>query len=536
MSLGGTAHLSRPTYPNDTVKFKPVSECKNIPNFLVDGSGCPQDKLVGVDGPVEDALAIVEREVANGDGAAYRKPPLVIDRLARGGKTTLLALLFERLKAAGFLPIIITFNISSDFSLLQHESRKQALLRYIAAEMLELRPNTHFQCDEDALIKHINTASQSKPVVLLIDELNKLVGTTGDEDVSSFLKTHFLVKGRYLVFNTHWPLDIDNPTPGELASKRGCRRLKLPRTMDLSVLRKMPGCEALTQMQAATYGGIPSLIFCAMRNEPSLDLDLVVNENADNYLKGFLKAVLFGAKSEYPALQRYATMESRSNEPVSIWPPFYIGKILKEIQVHTAYAAGKFLDDSLKIYAATTESGKDWEVIVHAALLLRCLHSKMSWEPLPLLQNVPNAELKSLQIRHIDIPEDYKAVDDSFHSFVLQKVANSEAPSASTVTLFTPVHSKFELFDGFLCYSKEKEIQEIVGIQCKAGEDQPNRDKRIFPDWIRQGYLIRGRAPDSAFVDSHRRWTFLDEDRQLREILGESLSALYPKAFPRVLS
>jgi hypothetical protein len=295
----------------------------------------------------------------------------------------------------------------------------------------------------------------------------------------------------------------------------------------------MPGCGALTQMQAATYGGIPSLIFCAMKNEHSLALNLKVDDkDADNYLKDFLNGVLYGTISEYPAMQRYATMESRSNETVSIWPPFYIGKILKAIRVHTAYAAGKFLDDSLKTYAATTESGKDWEVIVHAALLLRCLHSKMSSWPLPLLQNVPVAELTSLQIKHINIPDNYKAVDDPFHSYIQQEAAVS---STSTVTLFTPVYSKFELFDGFLCYSKGKKIQEIVGIQCKAGEDQPNRSKRTFPNWIRQGYLIRGRA-FSTFVDSDTRWTFLSEDTQFREILGESLSALYPKAFPNVLS
>jgi hypothetical protein len=99
----------------------------------------------------------------------------------------------------------------------------------------------------------------------LIDELNVL-GVPLDNATSVMLKEHFLDKtGYFLVFSTHVALDLEmNFMPNENvpASSRGTEIVHMPMAMNLQQLRAMsPECVSLTSVEAAFYGGIPSLMF-----------------------------------------------------------------------------------------------------------------------------------------------------------------------------------------------------------------------------------------------------------------------------------
>ena len=140
--------------------------------------GCQH--LVAIDESVESAMRTIsfESQRSYADVGAYRVPPLVLSRLGRGGKTTMLYLLFNKLKeTVRFLPIYISFN--AGFQRLPGEKDADAILRLIAVQFIDLPANTkplsyNFRFTSDAVLEHIGTSAEGRTVVLLIDELNSL--------------------------------------------------------------------------------------------------------------------------------------------------------------------------------------------------------------------------------------------------------------------------------------------------------------------------------------------------------------------------
>jgi hypothetical protein len=112
-----------------------------------------------------------------------------------------------------YAPIIITFN--GTFIRNSKESQKNAIMRHIAQKLINQKHISNnqlkFIVDEEKLIEHIIATSGGKPVVLLIDELNKLSENEPiDKEAATFLKTYFLdQKNAYLVFSTHLLMNID---------------------------------------------------------------------------------------------------------------------------------------------------------------------------------------------------------------------------------------------------------------------------------------------------------------------------------------
>jgi hypothetical protein len=102
-------------------------------------AACPQNSLIGVDEVLKSAIQIIERELPRITDAAgsYRVPPMIISRLARGGKTTTLCLLFDELQRLEMRPILITFN-TAYFQLRDGESQCQAILRLIASQLVNI--------------------------------------------------------------------------------------------------------------------------------------------------------------------------------------------------------------------------------------------------------------------------------------------------------------------------------------------------------------------------------------------------------------
>ena len=107
---------------------------------------------------------------------------------------TFLRLLFGTLKdqGVGFAPIVITFN--DGFVRRQGESSREAIIRMIACQFLDLSTEEEERlvvCDHRKLLEHIDVTSEGKMVVLLIDELNQS-GVPLDPETCMFLKDHFL--------------------------------------------------------------------------------------------------------------------------------------------------------------------------------------------------------------------------------------------------------------------------------------------------------------------------------------------------------
>ena len=111
--------------------------------------------------------------------------------MSRGGKTTILRHIFERLEGeVEYVPIIITFNGTDNFFRFPSESNLQFLLRVIASQLIRLGPDEdvrslRFCCSAAALLKNLN-ATPGK-VVLIIDELNVLSQPL-DEETATFLR------------------------------------------------------------------------------------------------------------------------------------------------------------------------------------------------------------------------------------------------------------------------------------------------------------------------------------------------------------
>ena len=237
---------------------------------------CPREYLVGIDETIEEALEIITRNLKQ----SHRVPPLAIVRMYRGGKTTILKLLYEYfdLDNKNFLPIIISFN--GNFERRTDESPINALIRMIACQFIDVTEfdmSNKFSCSEKDLIDFIRVTAKDLSVILFIDELNRL-GAPVDALVSSFLKNYFLdIDGRYLVFPSHIVMNIyPGIVPSEPSkaspyyfecggSDRSVEMIHMPRSTNKEKLRGMsPYCSALTDCQISLCAGIPSLVYTCL--------------------------------------------------------------------------------------------------------------------------------------------------------------------------------------------------------------------------------------------------------------------------------
>lgn len=114
---------------------KMVSECKN--SFKASNYAFP---LIDMDRVVKEAVCLVKCEVGKETSENYRVPPLVLSKLARGGKTTTLAQIFGKLKQTTDLKVIgISFNGQNvgSFQYRTGETQSQAISRLIAAQLTD---------------------------------------------------------------------------------------------------------------------------------------------------------------------------------------------------------------------------------------------------------------------------------------------------------------------------------------------------------------------------------------------------------------
>ena len=150
---------------------------------------------------LEAAAAVITSELAQATDptGANRKPPAAASRFSRGGKTSFLRCLYDRLQSAEIAPIIV--NLNGDFQLQHDETVLQALARVIGKALCPSLKDEEgpydLTCDINSLKQFIN--SRPERVVLLVDELNAL-GTPLAADASFF----FLNKRFWIVSIVIW--------------------------------------------------------------------------------------------------------------------------------------------------------------------------------------------------------------------------------------------------------------------------------------------------------------------------------------------
>lgn len=508
---------------------KTVSECTCPPLTP------PVGGFVEVDENVDEAMKFIAHNLKlSKENTGIRIPPLMISRMSRGGKTTLLLLLFHQLqKEPNTHPIFISFNGSTNYH--KGLTQKQAILHSIAAQLTDPGEinRRNIICDEDALDLYLG----NEPVVLLIDELNVLASPI-DEEAGAMLKNLFLDKlNRYLVFSTHVPFCLDSLIshlrPSSNSSTRECVALPYHPISEFTLLQNLVSnyCE-LTTREAMIYGGVPSLIYSVKISESFCPF---------RYYKGFITELTFDKCSFYTllaavmdgklpeSLHSYArfgivTKGSPTEGPLIYWPLCYIIFFLESFSLALPEfrSAIRGILQSYQLLSAASfmeGSGKEWESIINIAILLRCILStdQSEYSPFDLFQT-PISKVQFLNLnREVTTLEAAKRVIDI-------TLSASDHPA---VLFAIPTSSTFEVVDGIIAHRTSHNTK-YHGYQAKAGKGYPTTASGSLPEWISNCYLLRGRpAENTRDTTRDGRWSYCDKS-SINALLGRSLASLSP--------
>jgi hypothetical protein len=344
----------------------------------------PSKYLIDIPRVLHESMAVIDQQMQKqpDEAGSIRRDPLVFSRLARGGKTTVLMTLFDALKENGYVVMIVSFNGASGFIRQPHERAEEAIMRQIVSQLIDRSAFTedelqHLQCSEKVFDTFLDQqtrygSSSQVPLIMLIDELN-ILGAPLSSTASKLLQRLFLRKNRYLVFSTHIPFTlsteeelspVDKKSIISVSSSTDMKVVQMPECNDLSELRKMESCTALTGHEATIYGGIPALIFSALKNPnfrgarfdqamkkfiqefpaTTTDDDLLYS-----LLKRFLQELFDGARNHGEPPLRFFDQFSSIPEPDKVrWPLCYLSEILKVLKI-PGFGVGETIDEVYKI-------------------------------------------------------------------------------------------------------------------------------------------------------------------------------------------
>lgn len=272
--------------------------------------------LIGADKAVDEIYKHIINTMTFKASPYMRKAFAVLSRCPRGGKTTIMQLLHQRLHSQDINVMSVSFNGVSGFHRLPDESPLESLFRIMTNQLnSDIGRETRRVTDWQQLHNYIGEA----PFVLLIDEINVLSTTVGSE-LARILKVYFLdMPNRYLVVSSHQPFLDSADTPDE-DSRRALPRMwsesvtalsdrplvlfSLPTSDNVALLRRMhrTACSRITASLVAFYGYMPSLIYavCIQREEsPALRFSRVVPDTSSDWseLLDFVTALMTGLPS-----------------------------------------------------------------------------------------------------------------------------------------------------------------------------------------------------------------------------------------------
>jgi hypothetical protein len=393
--------------------------------------------------------------------------------------------------------------------------------------------------DADALIAHIDKTCDGRRVVLLIDELNALTGEALDDKTANFLKKEFLDRAkRYLVFTSHMALDVDTTKVTDMAtglssfmvslSPRGLETVRQPHSFNVTELRRMgAGCSSLTAAQVVILGGIPSLIYSHSNRSALSPAARFVNqriqvpvEKQAVVLRQFISDVLFGVlhPEHYRVFFRFASVPKQEQV---WWPLIYIVCILQLFRALQHISFQDVLLDPFNYSSSRVGSGTDWEIVVQAALVFRSIDAMV------------NGTMGPFKIAERDVMPDLECCtipgEITTHLQARDFIrAELNKATKATIIVFSLSYTFYPDYDGFVGYRTSSGTFRIFGHQERLSREYPNDATET---WIERSYLIRGDAPKKH--NQRRGWEYMSE-KDIKDLLGFSLSTLYPKEWPNM--
>ncbi|CAJ1384713.1 unnamed protein product [Effrenium voratum] len=479
------------------------------PKRFLELDSCVDDRMQAV----QDNLPLVTKSTKP------RVPPAMLSRCMRGGKTTMLCKVFDRLKKEEKLPIFISFNGDSLVYKLDGEKVLDTMLRAIAVSLMKNKPADkkdaeRVRCSEKALKAYL---ADKQDVVLVVDELNVLLKanpTDGHQDVGRFLREMFLdPAGRHLVFSTHIPTSagLDQVLGKGAGSSRTVIPIKMPRCAEVQRLRRMhPNCAALTPYSVKTGG---------------FDLegrfrDILPAAKSEILAESFLSEFFIGKRGpDHDPVRAFDALTESPKKGQIRWILAYVGQMC----CHLGWKQVGAWIEELPSWSGKVESGQDWETVLLVALCLRCYEAKYS-EPHELLGLAKGALPAAVYVEKVPQENSTKP------TVMLAWWKKQRIRTYPYIAVLSPTFSKTEIVDAMWIYQESATASCLVrGMQAKLGSAYPKQDMPLGM----LGLLFRGQAPDTTRNLERQRWKYLTAS-EIQSFLGKSLTAACPAHWPNV--
>ena len=471
--------------------------------------------------------------VVDGQRKGLRVPPVMITSMARSGKTTLLIEVYRALVAdTKFEAILVTFNGQSGFTLRVDESPTVGFCRGLHEQLMGV--TNHMAPSVDALKDYL--AKCTKPLVLLVDELNSLTPDV-DTELAILLREEFLDRpNRYLVFTCHhrMPLSEALGSRGIENSPRPSVSIGVPTSLVIADYNAIFGDHRkISPVELAQWGGLCGLAWSIQCTD--FNANIYFNERLDHCPpdnlpedpdthSAFVKQICSGARHpKMTRYQRYTYLPSThlSKEGCPIWPLCYIAAFLTSANYPIL---SQFIASVIKEVSGMEQgTGIEWQAIVLAAVAIR-IHS---------------ASISNLHGHgHVELVVGPVQKDTQFMIVALPRevvdVAGAEAYVRScvkvgsrSVVLAYATHPSFKIFDGLIIHFDGSDITMRHGLQAKQGRTGAGSD--VPEGW--RGFLFRGQAPQRKRMAKVSGWVYMTED-QVTNFLPVSLRGLLPGMWP----
>ncbi|CAJ1443945.1 unnamed protein product [Effrenium voratum] len=497
------------------------------------------DKFVDLDVRVENCVNVVMKNLPKEtEGTTVRVPPAMLSRCMRGGKTTMLYKVFDKLKATKTQPIFISFNGDSLIHRLDDEKPLHTMLRAIAVALMKNKPANReeaerVRCSKEALKEYLE---DKKDVVLLVDEPNVLLKPNqadNYQDVGMFLRETFLdPAGRHLVFSTHIPTStgLDRVLGKGAGSSREAETIPMPRCADMEQLRAMhPACDALTPLEAVYLGYVPALIFSVKTQVFDIEgrfrdiLPAAKSEELPILAKTFLSEFFIGKRGpDHDPVRAFDALTESPQKGQIRWILAYVGQMC----CHLGWKQVGAWIEELPSWSGKVESGQDWETVLLVALCLRCYEAKYS-EPHELL-GLAKGALRPAAVYVEKVPQE----NSTNPEVILAWWKGQPIDTYPYIAVLSPTFSKTEIVDAMWVYQKDATASCLVrGMQAKLGSAYPKQDMPLGM----LGLLFRGKAPETSGNLERQRWKYLTAS-EIQSFLGTSLTAAYPENWLQFLN
>ena len=458
---------------------------------------------------VSTALKIITTEIPKSTTNYFRVPPLAITSMARSGKTTLLTQIYNDLLEEGnFNPIFVDFNGNGGFSRQDGEDDADAFLRWVATSLIYQTGEDvpKFTCNEQELDEYLDKST--KPIVLLVDELNGLTQNKVSDRLGKVLRKMFLDKrNRYLCFTTHWSLDLEQNV-GKSISIRGTKFVDVSRPQNEEQITTLLESMNVTRVQIAQCLGAVGLLVSIYVDEtfrPKEYFNSKVKSGASYCVESFLSEFCRGIM-RHKEMRDFDIFTTRLDSGDIDWPILFAKEFLYNAGETQLYALMGHTETIFKL--PSTGTGFEWEYTARLAIAVIARSAKFrNLTPIEAkVIGVP--ELEQNEIRpevHIkEIPDKIQTAEEA-RKHLDDWLNSHESLKYPTLVVAYPEYARFTDFDCVTCFKTSKTSDtKFTGQSMKQGNRTPRKDAPF------NGILLRGNGPeDDTDCLTRKNWTYI---------------------------